>query len=82
MVATANAQLLDIARFCTHHLNEGAVTIDMHFDDPKRNVIEALHSLPKLGYFQQTSITAATRGKPPKISNSVNTAMRETLTDA
>ena len=66
MVATANAQLLDIARFCTHHLNEGAVTIDIYFDNPKRNVIEAMHSLPQIRVLSTDWHHCRNKGKTPE----------------
>ena len=34
VVATANAPLLDIVRFCAHHLYEGAEVIFIYLDDP------------------------------------------------
>ena len=66
VVATANAPLLDIARFCAHHLYEGAEVIFIYLDKPDVEVIAALATLPQIKVIPTDNAYWSSKGARPE----------------
>src|SRR5210317_1497816 len=66
VVATANAPLLDIDRFCAHHLYEGAEVIFIYLDDPDVEVIAALETLPQIKVIPTDNAYWSSKGARPE----------------
>ena len=66
VVATANAPLLDIARFCAHHLYEGAEVIFIYLDDPDVEVNAALETLPQIKVIPTDNAYWSSKGARPE----------------
>ena len=76
VVATANAPLLDIARFCAHHLYEGAEVIFIYSDDPDVEVIAALETLPQITVISTDNAYWSLKERAQRILNRDNLATR------
>ena len=76
VVATANAPLLDIARFCAHHLYEGAEVIFIYLDDPDVEVIAALETRLRSKSFPLTMHIGPLQERAQRILNRDNLATR------
>ena len=66
VVATANAPLLDVARFCAHHLYEGAEVIFIYLDDPDVEVNAALETLPQIKVIPTDNAYWSSKGARPE----------------
>ena len=69
-VATANAPLSHITRFCAHHLYEGAEVIFIYLDKADVEVIAALETLPQTKVIPtDNAYWSSTRARPENIEH-------------
>ena len=76
VVATANAPLLDVARFCAHHLYEGAEVIFIYLDDPDVEVMPRSKLCLRSKSFPLTMHIGPLKERAQRILNRDNLATR------